>query len=398
MENNGRKGGKTILKRKIFINFLLVSLLLSVFTSSLIDVIPIVKIVGAGDITSDVDSDTFLTLSIYGDEEPPEEPPEDPPEEPPALRIKPKINWYDFQTLAGVSKLNSQINVNQKYKFCINISSDQGWDDIEYIDIAAWFDNGDDSMTYNNSGNLGGNLNMFLRYENTTGTANYVMLWPDDEVVRGVVTETVVSDPNGSPGFTECHNLTFSFMPRHQFRYAPGDDSWDDTKNAINDVWSWNFKISVIDSGENATSATTSYVKDEFGVYPYTEVVSAGMLTIWGAPGENATAVSNVTINTRSNIDYSLSVDIETLIHKTYSTAHIPNQTIWVRGGDLETFTNFTGSKPIYFYGSASTYHLAGIDGTSKKTSDVEYKCNIPFGQKAGDYRSTIHYYLRTPT
>jgi len=351
--------------------------------------IPIVKNVSAGDIYSDADSDTFLTLSIHGDEES--------PEESPILRIKPKINWYDFQTSSGFSKLNSQINVNQKYKFCINISSDQGWDDIEYIDIVAWFDNGDDSITYNNSKNLGGNLNMHLQYENTTGTAKYVMLWPDDEVVRGVMTEADVYDPTGNHAHTECHNLTFSFMPRHQFRYAPGDGSWDDTKNAINDVWSWNFKISVIDSGENATSASTSYIKDEFGVYPYAEVISAGMLTIKGSPGENATAASNLTINTRSNIDHSLSVDIETLIHKTDYNAYISNQTIWVRGGDIETFTNFTGSKPIYIYGSTSTYRHADKDGTRNKISGVEYKCNIPFGQRAGDYCSIMHYYLSTP-
>jgi len=62
--------------------------------------------------------------------------------------------------------LNSKIDVNQEYKFCINISSHQGWDDIEQIDIQAWFDNGDDGTIYNQT--EGGNLNMFLRYKNTT--------------------------------------------------------------------------------------------------------------------------------------------------------------------------------------------------------------------------------------
>jgi len=162
--------------------------LLSVFTSSLLVVNPMVKIVDAGDITTYSDSSTSLTLSTPKPEEPV------PPPPPPVLGVKPRINWYDLQNATGISKLNSQIDVNQEYKFCISISSAQGWDDIEYINITAWYDNGDDSTTYNDSGNQGGNLNMFLQYENTTGTANYTMLWPDDEVTKRRFTETVVTD------------------------------------------------------------------------------------------------------------------------------------------------------------------------------------------------------------
>jgi hypothetical protein len=39
-------------------------------------------------------------------------------------------------------------------------------------------------------------------------------------------------------------------------------------------------------------------------------------------------ANSNITINTQSNVDYSLSVDEETFLHKTYPSIYISNQIV----------------------------------------------------------------------
>ncbi|MCK5112838.1 MAG: hypothetical protein KAQ84_04785 [Thermoplasmatales archaeon] len=383
------KGKMEQTKIKKFTTFLSVLLLLSAFISVPIVVVPIVKTAYAADITTYSDSNSQIRITIPGEEPPP------PP--PPGLDTNPRILWYDLQTKAGFSKLNSQIDVNQEHKFCITISSDQGWDDIDYIDISAWYDNGSESTTYNNSGNLGGNLNMLLQYENTTGVANYTMLWPDDEVTKGNFIETVETDPNGSAGFTECRNLTFLFTPGYQLRYAPGDGSWNNITSAFNDIWSWNFKISVTDSGEDASGPSTVSVIDEFGVYSYTEIVSAGMPSIQGIPG-NESAASSVNITTRSNVNYSLSVDIDTFLHKTHPTANMSNQTMLVQGGNLTTFTNFTGSGPIYLYGSSTTSVDAEDNNTSKIINNVGYKCNIPFGQLPGDYYATIYYIFRTPT
>ena len=312
---------------------------------------------------------------------------------PPILDEDPRINWYDLQNASGSSKLNSQIDVNQEYKFCINISSDQGWDDINSINITAWYDNGSETTTYNDSKNLGGNLNMFLRYKNTAGNGDYAILWPDDEVTKGNFTKTSVTDPDGTPDSTECYNLSFSFIPGYQLRYAPGDESWDSTKNAINDVWSWNFKILVTDDESNTASKT-----DEFGISSYSEVGYVGMPTMNGEPGEKATADSNITLYSRSNADYSLSVDVDNFLHEDHPTANFSNQTIWVRGGDLNESTKFSGDGPIYLYGSSYTYANADDNNSTKTTNNVEYKCDIPYGQLSGDYYATIYYNLKILT
>ena len=378
------------IKIKKVTSFLLILLIIFIITSLPSILISLVRTVNAVDITTYSDTNSQIRVSVPG-----EEPPPPPPPPPPGITA-PKILWYDLQTQNSVSKLNSQIDVNTDYKFRITISSDQGWDDIDYIDITAWYDNGAESTTYNNSGNLGGNLNMFLRYENVTGTANYTMLWPDDEVTLGTFTEKDDTDPNGSAGYTECKNLTFFFKPGYQFRYAPGDGSWDNTTNSHNDILSWNFKISVKDSGENASGTSTSSIIDEFGVYSYSEFVSAGLLSLEGLPG-NLSKASNVNITTRSNLDYSLSVDLEPFKHKKHPTANMSNQTIWARGGNLTSFINFTGNEPLYIYGSPTTYIDAEDNNTSTIIYNMSYKCNITFGQLPGNYYSTTEYLLKTP-
>lgn len=317
------------------------------------------------------------------------------------LHLEPRILWYDFQYNQNgtwISRLNAQSDVNDsaEYRFIVNISSDQGWDDIDYVDITAWYDQGDDTSTYNET--VGGNWNLHLLYENTTGTAVWSMLWPHGgEITAGTYEDTIGFDPYGSPGFTECHILSFPIIPSYQVRYAPGDGLWNATYNDTDDAESWNFYIEVTDSGEDAPDPISIWLRDEFGIYSYSEIVSAGWPTIIGHPGENATANSNITLVTRSNGNYSLSTDVENLTHRTFPAATISRERIWVRGGDLDDFDNFTSSAgSIYFYGYIGTYHLAQANGTNVSTSDVEYKCDIPLGQIAGDYVAAIRYHLTT--
>jgi hypothetical protein len=117
------------------------------------------------------------------------------------LEIPPRINWYGFQyNQAGtwVSKLNTQIDVNDsaEYRFVVDISSDQGWDDIQYVNITAWYDQGNEASIYNQT--LGGNLNLKLQYENTTGTAVWRLMWPaGGEVTAGTYSDVEGFDPYG---------------------------------------------------------------------------------------------------------------------------------------------------------------------------------------------------------
>ena len=61
------------------------------------------------------------------------------------LYREPRFNWYGFQyNQSGrwVSRLNTQsdVNASAEYRFGVNISSDNGWKNITYINITAWYD------------------------------------------------------------------------------------------------------------------------------------------------------------------------------------------------------------------------------------------------------------------
>lgn len=316
------------------------------------------------------------------------------------LQLQPRILWYDLQNAAQVSMKNDQIDVNEYYYFKVNISSDQGWADIEYIWINAWADLGTDPGSYNNT--AGGNINLNITYDNSTETASVFMPWPtngSEATFNGWSEENKTgSDPSHSPGNTETYNLTFNWTPSYQFRYTP--DPTDDNPGH-NDTWSWNFNITVLDEAGNYSynNPTVGETIDEFGVYSYTEITSVGWPWIVGNPGQNVSVndggSNNITINARSNGNYSTDVDIDQLNHSGGGDyANISKELVWTRGGDLNTFSNFTGT-PIYFY---SQWHAAENDNTSFDTDDIEYKVDIPLAQLPGNYNATIYYHLATQT
>jgi len=372
--------------KKEILPIILVAMLFISFLSSAFVMGPFVLFGNSADITDEENSATTLNVTV--------------------LQLQPRVNWYDFQyNNSGTweSKLNQQIDVDNsnEYRFIVNISSDQGWDDIEYVWINAWHDLGDDNGSYYNE-TAGGNINLNLTYENDSGTAFWNMSFPtagEVTLVPGDCTETNETDPEGSPGNTYCRNLTFAFIPSYQFRNAAGDGSWDDGPG-FNDTWSWNFNITVVDlegpyySWDNPIIGNTT---DEFGVFSYTDLISVGWPVISGNPDTFADNDSFITMETRSNGNYSLSVNVTNLTHKANPSYTIANTTIWTEGGDLSQ-AQFDGSSEQWYYGGAASYHAAENDGTIVTTNDIGWAVSIPLGAHAGDYNATIYYHLYTQT
>jgi hypothetical protein len=333
-------------------------LILSTFTNGFTMILPVFNIANAADITTWKDTNTTINITVE--------------------TAAPIINWYDFQNSTGVSKLNTQIDIEEQYQFVINITSDQGWADVDYINITSWYDNGSEATTYNQTN--GGNLNMFLQYENTTGTANWNLIWPDDEVIfnSGDCTETIIN--------ANTHNITIVFTPRNQTRYAPGDGAWDATEGH-NDTRSWNFNISAEDVDGNMAS-----VINEFGIYMYAHITQvtdnpAGS----GIPGQNNIQLSpNASVTTQCNANYSLSTNMPNLTKTGGGGYWIENTSISAEGGDLSR-ANFDGANPLYIYGGAATYR-DHLNDTSAALVNVTYWVNISIGLPAGYYEATITY------
>ena len=329
------------------------------------------------------------------------------------IHTAPRINWYDFQyndSGTWISRLNQKIEVDNdsEYRFIINISSDQGWDDIEYINVTSWYDNGTEASYYNETS--GGNINLYIQYENTSATSNnsvFRNLWPNNEIRFGTHQSRVVNDTlYGLPNITEARNMTFTFIPNKQFRYAPGENTtWNESsiladnssKYGLYNNYSWNFNITIDDS-----EGYQSWVADEFGVYAYSEILSAQNPSIVGYPGSNYSVTDtggsgNITIITCSNGNYSLSVNISDLIHESLPTHSIDQLNVYVQGGNRTTFRSLLNSVFLYGGGQDSLpdFHTAEVWGNFVNTSNIEYKCYIPLGQLAGRYSTQIYYHLQ---
>lgn len=348
-------------KKRTVLSLVVIILIISILTNVffMTSIIEITQIASAnpGNVDEDTHSSSTLTVTVTAP--------------------MPWIRWYDFRETAGGSRRNAQVDINNQYKFCVNITQNSTWADVDYVNITAWYDqNNEAGSSYNSTS--GGNLNMFLQYKNTTGTAAWSLKWPDDEVTfsSGNCAETRHN--------SSCHNLTFAFTPLYQVRWAGGDGSWSNTTNTTNDGESWNFKIQV-----TTNNSRTAYVKDEYGIYRYSDISSAGNPSMTGAPASKATA-SAITVTTRANANFSLHVNVITLDGPGSST--MANTTIGVAGGDLAE-TNFGGSNPLYIYGGASSYKAHDIN-TYERSASTTFHCDIPYGQATGQYTSTVWYHL----
>jgi hypothetical protein len=173
---------------------------------------------------------------------------------------------------------------------------------------------------------------------------------------------------------------------------------------ALNNSWSWNLNISVVNKGLRSDGGVfsggpfSSWVCDEFGVYSYAEIVSAGGdVTIQGAPGGSYSTNSsnsfnggvsrNVSFRLRSNANYSLGVHVDDLLHvaaeglgfdrdSAPSYLILENDTIWVRGGTRSSRLNFSdgvsrwwidlfgGVNPVS--GVASSFESHEVNGSCK--------------------------------
>ncbi len=298
-----------------------------------------------------------------------------------SCRKPPEITAYDLTDSVGVSRLNAQIDVNGEYHFLVNITHPNGWDKVDFVKIHAWYDFGSEANSYN--GTLGGNTNMFLEYENTTGTAQFTLKWPTGgEVTLGTCTETYI---NGT-----SRTLNFSFTPMYQFRHAPGDTSWD-SGPGFNDLNSWNFEINVTDSGGWYDSAD-----DEFGVYRYTYVYAVTNPDGTGFPGDTV-PMSSSTLYYRTNDAFRLNVSISDLTSG-LGTITADNVGVNWTGHIPDSFVSFVGAgaaNAIWIYGSdAPNYESAPANGTEQSIS-VYWQVYIPAGTLGGaTYTAPVTYWI----
>jgi len=300
------------------------------------------------------------------------------------MPVAPVINSYDLRNSIG-SKLNNAtglLDVNNEYYFTINVTATYGWVYIDYIEIKAWYDQGTESSSYNLT--AGGNLNMYLRYENISGNASFKLLWPDDEVriISSNCSQTIIN--------ATTRIIKISFKPLSQMRWACSNNTWNITKNTTNDPFSWNFNITATD-----ISGLKAWKKDEFGVYKFATILpEKNWVDVKAPPGYYAvTNVVNVTYS--SNYNFNISIYFEENLTNVSSGDIIPiaNNVYICANADLnDDITTDMMFNGIRENNAIDIINVSGIfhKNNTSQVVQVQFNVYIPFGTNQGQYAAHV--------
>jgi len=300
------------------------------------------------------------------------------------IPIAPVISSYDLRNSTG-SKLNNVtglLDVNSEYYFTINVTARYGWVYLDYIDITAWYDDGNEASMYNQT--TGGNLNMHLQYENVTGNASFKILWPTNEVqlITSNCTQTIVN--------SSTRIIKISFKPLNQTRWACSNNTWDSTTNTTNDPFSWNFNITARD-----VSGLTASKTDEYGIYKFATILpEKNWVDVQAPPGFSGTSnVVNITYS--SNYDFNISIYFEENLTNSTSGDVIPiaNNVYICADADLSDditsdmmFLGILETNAVDVINSSGIFHK----NNTSQIVHVQFTVYIPFGTNHGEYTAHV--------
>jgi len=302
----------------------------------------------------------------------------------------PYISSFSFLNDTGVDKNNTLVDPGMAYNISVVIEDNNGWSDIEWVNVTLWYDNGDDASEYNDT--AGANLNYFFSYNQDNDT--FFVHWPTTGELTG-------ADNGTSSNWTlnaTSNRLNFIFTPGKQFRRAPGDGAWD-TASGYNDLFSWNYAINATDAAGDSHE-----VGGEFGVYSFTELyVDDTTPYASGNPGGWA-AATPITMRESSNEAYYMNISLGgNLSRGDWVPDYIEVFNVNVSGGEVtgldtggNTFFNVTSADPFAWNDLSKSVKNTGvqISGNSQEVTDLTFRIYIPMGTVGGSYRTEITWTL----
>ncbi len=322
----------------------------------------------AADISEDYDENSNLELLVLG----------------------PRVNYRNITQNGNTILHNNQGNVNSATKVTINVTHTQTIDYLDYVNVSAWFDNGDENNDYNDVS--GPNYRWKIVYDNTTGTPSWSLVssHPNNEVILDSHTVNYQDDLTV--------NWTVTLLWNYQIKHAQADQGADwgvrDTPNT------WNVNWSAVSSQPNAVENVTN----EFGVYKYVYVRSSGDATGSGAPGQTVDHSTDESMNTSLEIRSNDRYNVSAMLNATLDTGDLDNNdgSHSIGIGNIAVNTNWGDGIGSYVYFSAlntpvylnsATPHPAYSSG-NWTTFKTYWRIDIPVGQYADTYDTRITYHI----
>lgn len=341
---------------KIFIiSYLVLALTVSIFPSCF-----------AGNISSSWGTDSKITVNTEGT----------------------RFNFRDI-TQNGVSILgNNQGDVDKDTDLTINVTNTENLDNIDHINISAFFDKGSDSNHYQDIS--GANNRFRLEYDNSTGEEDWGLVsdHPNNEV------SFFTSAKNYQNSTTI--NWTVTLHWNHQIHHAVGDSG---TPGISDTPYTWNVNWSI--DSDNPTYPQIDKT-NEFGVYKYVYLSTSGDVTGTGSPGTTISPTTDPGMETgvtfRSNDRFNLSVQINSTFddgdlttndgEHNIPVSNISVSTTWGEG--ISDYTDLPGlGSPIIL--NTQKPHPAYESG-NQQSFNTKWQVEIPFGQYPTTYDTQLAY------
>lgn len=311
----------------------------------------------------------------------------------------PVITNYAITNASDGDQMHGQLDVLTTYYFNVTVSDENGWSDIQWINIRIWFDGGSDANAY--ADQTTGN--------NYRATLNYTNVGPlgDPAVSEWSVTDgNIAYDSGNSSIFTNVANQDYTFKLAFQLngQMFQAADPTNQGTGAYNDANSWNSEVIAIDSFPNTITHTANAdnIWFEFGIFRFTSVSIGGD---WSAgslnPGEDATS-NVVTVTHRSNRAYNMLVWFDTtLTNGASDTIAVTNINITASADtndEIYTDTFFAGLTST----NSVTIRSSGVNGThdvsgDSQTTSVQFGVSVPLGTPTGTYTATLTIRVEQP-
>ena len=258
----------------------------------------------------------------------------------------PNLFWIGFNDTAHVSKIEQQVMPDEWYEFSFAANYSLGWLNCEVI-VQAWHDGGaiGAASDYPVGGTEDNRCLAFELYYDPSGGPFYSMTYPGiPEHAVGGPNDVIV--PGGAAG-EEIHYVTLGVRLGPQIRNANGDNfisgdaDTDASKvNALLDINSWDFNITVRDSTNNA--ATTS-MYSEFGIERMVGVLVTGNPSGNAPPGSADIALGNPSqITYSANTNYWVNVSVPNLLENGVGPLNVAATNIAVANANVFANPQYT--------------------------------------------------------
>ncbi|MBA3045240.1 MAG: hypothetical protein KKH41_07585 [Candidatus Thermoplasmatota archaeon] len=321
-----------------------------------------------------------------------------------ADNVAPAITGFEIVNAGYTTILDAQVDVNTEITVNVTIEDNNGWDDVDTIQVMCWYDGG--SEGYFSGQTTGHNYRVLLYYDNTAAGGNGQTVPTTgnmDAKYSTTVDHSTVTD--GTHAVTEVtanqkYKLTWKFTPSYQFKQADIPAVADGV--AFANANSWNVMVNATDAAATTSQKDSGSDAYEFGIYKYTYISSASNTWNVGtvAPNANSDATA-ASVTTRSNDDMDLTVWINGDLTCASPSDTIPTSGSYVKilaaasaaddiAGDLTYTANLEAGEKTILANTGYGDHSAYMASNSALTTSVNFNIAVPYGTLPGTYTAVL--------